>query len=73
MENDLAKSLDKPNHTIQKLTNRCKDCWYYIPEWNECMRPDGNGDYSRMEMEPEDFCSRFYCPDWYLTTDKGGV
>lgn len=73
MEQELAKSLDALNKTLQKMAYKCSDCWYYIGDWKECVRPDGNGDYMRMEMEPNDFCSKFYRPEWYLTGRKGGV
>lgn len=48
---------------------RCRDCKYLdTPDWDEvlaaqygeppvsCMRPDGNGDYMRFEIEPDGFC-----------------
>lgn len=48
---------------------RCRDCKYLdTPDWDEvlaaqygeppasCMRPDGNGDYMRFEVEPDGFC-----------------
>lgn len=73
MDDDLAKSLDKLNYTLQRIMpGRCSECWHYT-EWGWCMRPDGDGDYIRMEMNPDDYCSKFYHPEWYLTDDKGGV
>lgn len=49
---------------------RCRDCKHYDPhyfdEWTVrmtgayplfCMRPDGNGDYMRFEVEPDGFCA----------------
>lgn len=48
---------------------RCWDCKYLdMPDWDDnlaacygepplfCMRPDGNGDYMRFEVEPNGFC-----------------
>lgn len=48
---------------------RCRDCKYLdVPDWDEVlaaqygeppasyMRPDGNGDYMRFEIEPDGFC-----------------
>lgn len=73
MDDNLAKSLDKLNYTLQRImSDRCSACWHYT-EWGECMRPNGKGGYIRMEMEPDDYCSKFYRPEWYLTGNKGGV
>ena len=74
MMEDLAKSLDRLNDTLEKLTNRCQECFYYfaLGDRGYCTRPD-DGKLLSMEMEPDDFCSKFYRPDWYLTDDKGGV
>ena len=73
MDDELAKSLDKLNDTLQRIMPaRCSECWHYA-EWGMCMRPDGDGGFVTMEMNPDDYCSRFYRPEWYLTDDKGGV
>lgn len=41
---------------------RCRDCVHGIKadlsgNWYECMKPDGNGDYARWEVEPDGFCA----------------
>lgn len=36
---------------------RCLDCEWFDPFLGDlCMRPDGNGDYMRFEVEPDGFC-----------------
>ena len=32
----------------------CKDCQFYANGY--CYEPDGDGDYSRMQREPDGFC-----------------
>lgn len=41
---------------------RCRDCVHGIKadlsgNWYECMKPDGNGDYARCDVEPDGFCA----------------
>jgi len=40
---------------------RCRDCKHAFKadlsgNWYECMKPDGNGDYARWDVEPDGFC-----------------
>lgn len=41
---------------------RCRDCKHGYKadlsgNWYECMKPDGNGDYVRWNVEPGGFCA----------------
>jgi len=41
---------------------RCRDCMHGIKadlsgNWYECMKPDGNGDYARWDVESDGFCA----------------
>lgn len=41
---------------------RCRDCKHGYKadlsgNWYECMKPDGNGDYARWEVEHDGFCA----------------
>ena len=41
---------------------RCRDCVHGIKadlsgNWYECMKPDGNGDYARYEVESDGYCA----------------
>lgn len=41
---------------------RCRDCKHGYKadlsgNWYECMKPDGNGDYARWDVEPDGFCA----------------
>lgn len=40
---------------------RCRDCKHAFKadlsgNWYECMKPDGDGDYARWDVEPGGFC-----------------
>lgn len=56
-------------YPVRERIVRCRDCKYLdTPDWDEvlaaqhgeppasCMRPDGDGDYMRFEIEPDGFC-----------------
>lgn len=49
----------KSQHLAITLPNvvRCKDCKFGENDGTECMRPDGDGDYLRMPVDPDGFCA----------------
>lgn len=49
-------------HRLSGEIVRCRDCVHGIKadlsgNWYECMKPDGNGDYARWDVEPDGFCA----------------